>query len=194
MMMKTNKGENVMKENTKENILNFVNSVKGLLLKKMRTEYGFTQREMATLIDRSEVSVRKYETAIIPIPFSVIFLTVHILKISRKEIETYLNEIIEKSEDVSIEIKEKSFKKMKLEIERIFENIIEEIEEDTENNELDEMQLEKQIKIFVRKHKKYSKNSKKINETLIGKEIMSFLKWKIDNFVDIEEEDEELEE
>ena len=53
-----------MKENTKENILNFVNSVKGLLLKKMRTEYGFTQREMATLIDRSEVSVRKYETAI----------------------------------------------------------------------------------------------------------------------------------
>ena len=83
---------------------------------------------------------------------------------------------------------------MKLEIERIFENIIEEIEEDTENNELDEMQLEKQIKIFVRNHKKYSKNSKKINETLIGKEIMSFLKWKIDNFVDIEEEDEELEE
>lgn len=183
-----------MKENTKENILNFVNSVKGLLLKKMRIEYGFTQREMATLIDRSEVSVRKYETAIIPIPFSVIFLTVHILKISRKEIETYLNEIIEKSEDVSIEIKEKSLKKLKLEIERIFENIIEEIDKNTENNELDEMQLEKQIKIFVRKHKKYSKNSKKINETLIGKEIMSFLKWKIDNFVDIEEEDEELEE
>lgn len=78
-----------MKENTKENILSFVNSVKGLLLKKMRTEYGFTQREMATLIDRSEVSVRKYETAIIPIPFSVIFLTVHILKISRKEIESF---------------------------------------------------------------------------------------------------------
>lgn len=182
-----------MKENTKENILSFVNSVKGLLLKKMRTEYGFTQREMATLIDRSEVSVRKYETAIIPIPFSVIFLTVHILKISRKEIESFLNEIIEKSEDISIETKEKSFKKIKLEIERIFKNTIEEIDEDTENNKLDEIQLEKQIKIFVRKHKKYSKNSKKVNETLIAKELMSYLRFKINDFVE-NEVDEEFEE
>lgn len=182
-----------MKENTKENILNFVNSVKGLLLKKMRIEYGFTQREMATLIDRSEVSVRKYETAIIPIPFSVIFLTVHILKISRKEIEVFLNEIIEKSEDVSVETKEKSFKKIKLEIERIFENTIEEIDEDTENDELDEIQLEKQIKIFVRKHKKNSKNSKKVNETLITKELMSYLRFKINDFVE-NEVDEEFDE
>lgn len=182
-----------MKENAKENILSFVNSVKGLLLKKMRTEYGFTQREMATLIDRSEVSVRKYETAIIPIPFSVIFLTVHILKISRKEIESFLNEIIEKSEDISIETKEKSLKKIKLEIERIFENTIEEIDEDTENNKLDEIQLEKQIKIFVRKHKKYSKNSKKVNETLIAKELMSYLRFKINDFIE-NEVDEELEE
>lgn len=180
-----------MKENTKENILSFVNSIKGLLLKKMRTEYGFTQREMATLIDRSEVSVRKYETAIIPIPFSVIFLTVHILKISRKEIESFLSEIIEKSENVSIETKEKSLKKMKLEIERIFENIVEEIDEDTESNELDEVQLEKQIKIFVRKHKKYSKNSKKVNETLIAKELMSYLRFKINDFIE-NEVDEEL--
>lgn len=182
-----------MKENTKENILSFVNSVKGLLLKKMRTEYGFTQREMATLIDRSEVSVRKYETAIIPIPFSVIFLTVHILKISRKEIESFLSEIIEKSENVSIEMKEKSLKKMKLEIERIFENIVEEIDEDTENDELDEIQLEKQIKIFVRRHKKYSKNSKKVNETLIAKELMSYLRFKINDFIE-NEVDEEFEE
>ena len=182
-----------MKENAKENILSFVNSVKGLLLKKMRTEYGFTQREMATLIDRSEVSVRKYETAIIPIPFSVIFLTVHILKISRKEIESFLNEIIEKSEDISLETKEKSLKKIKLEIERIFENTIEEIDEDTENNKLDEIQLEKQIKIFVRKHKKYSKNSKKVNETLIAKELMSYLRFKINDFIE-NEVDEELEE
>ena len=182
-----------MKENTKENILSFVSSIKGLLLKKMRTEYGFTQREMATLIDRSEVSVRKYETAIIPIPFSVIFLTVHILKISRKEIESFLSEIIEKSENVSIEMKEKSLKKMKLEIERIFENIVEEIDENTENDELDEIQLEKQIKIFVRRHKKYSKNSKKVNETLIAKELMSYLRFKINDFVE-KEVDEECEE
>lgn len=179
-----------MKENTKENILNFVNSVKGLLLKEIRINYGYSQREIATLIDRSEVSVRKYETAIIPIPFSVIFLTVHILKISKKEIESFLNEIIEKSEDVSIETKEKSFKKIKLEIERIFENTIEEIDEDTENDELDEVQLEKQIKIFVRKHKK---NSKKINETLITKELMSYLRFKINDFVE-NEVDEKFEE
>lgn len=37
---------------------------------------------------------------------------------------------------------------MKLEIERIFENIVEEIDEDTESNELDEVQLEKQINFF----------------------------------------------
>ena len=182
-----------MKENTKENILSFVNSVKGLLLKKMRTEYGFTQREMATLIDRSEVSVRKYETAIIPIPFSVIFLTVHILKISRKEIESFLNEIIEKSEDISIETKEKSFKKIKLEIERIFENTIEEIDEDTENNKLDEIKLERQIRTFLRKCKKNNKNGKNINETLIAKELMSYLRFKINDFVE-NEVDEEFDE
>ena len=104
-----------------------------------------------------------------------------------------MNEIIEKSEDVSIETKEKSFKKIKLEIERIFENTIEEIDEDTENDELDEVQLEKQIKIFVRKHKKNSKNSKKVNETLIAKELMSYLRFKINDFVE-NEVDEEFEE
>lgn len=182
-----------MKENTKENILNFVNSVKGLLLKKMRIEYGFTQREMATLIDRSEVSVRKYETAIIPIPFSVIFLTVHLLKVPKKEMESFLNEIIEKSENISIETKEKSLKKMKLEIERIFENIVEEIEEDTENDELDEIKLERQIRTFLRKCKKNNKNGKKINETLIAKELMSYLRFKINDFVE-NEVDEEFDE
>lgn len=182
-----------MKENTKENILNFVNSVKGLLLKEIRINYGYTQREIATLIDRSEVSIRKYETATVSIPFSLIFLIVHILKVPKKEIESFLNEIIEKSEDVPIEIKEKSLKKIKLEIERIFENMIEEIDEDTENDELVEIKLERQIKIFLRKCKKNNKNGKKINENLITKELMSYLRFKINDFVE-NEVDEEFEE
>ena len=67
-----------------KNINFFINYTKGLLLKKIRTNYGLTQREIATQIDRSEVSVRKYETNLINIPFSVLFLTIHIFNDSKK--------------------------------------------------------------------------------------------------------------
>lgn len=176
-----------------KNIDYFLNYVKALLLKKIRTNYGISQRELAIQIDRSEISVKKYETGMLNIPFSVIFLTVHLLKVPKKEIESFLNEIIEKSENISIETKEKSFKKMKLEIERIFENIVEEIDENTENDELDEIKLERQIRTFLRKCKKNNKNGKKINETLIAKELMSYLRFKINDFVE-NEVDEEFEE
>lgn len=203
-----------MKENTKENILNFVNSVKGLLLKKMRTEYGFTQREMATLIDRSEVSVRKYETAIIPIPFSVLFLTAHILGISKNKAEKLLEEVFEEnSEKFTDDFKEECLKKMRLDIAKIFKNEIEEIGEDEEYSDLDDMKLETQIKKYIKKvSKSYKKskcldenkvtkeiisfinfklnenieNGKKINETLIAKELMSYLRFKINDFVENE--------
>ena len=85
------------------------------------------------------------------------------------------------------------FKKNEIRYCQIFKNEIEEIDENTENNELDEIQLEKQIKIFVRKHKKNSKNSKKVNETLIAKELMSYLRFKINDFVE-NEVDEEFDE
>lgn len=71
--------------------------------------------------------------------------------------------------------------------------MIEEIDEDTENDELVEIKLERQIKIFLRKCKKNNKNGKKINENLITKELMSYLRFKINDFVE-NEVDEEFEE
>lgn len=63
----------------------------------------------------------------------------------------------------------------------------------TENDELDEIKLERQIRTFLRKCKKNNKNGKKINETLIAKELMSYLRFKINDFVE-NEVDEEFEE
>ena len=177
----------------KNDIIFKINSIKGLLLKKIRINYGFSLREIGVLIDKSEIAIRKYENGDVSIPFSVMFLVVHILKISKKEIEDFLDEIIKENTTFTTEEKEKCLKKIKVDIERVFENTIEEIDEDTENNKLDEIQLEKQIKIFVRKHKKYSKNSKKVNETLIAKELMSYLRFKINDFVE-NEVDEEFDE
>ena len=57
------------------------NDFLGLLIRKLRTTYGLTQRELAAQIDKSEVSIRKYETGIIKIPFAVFFMTVHMLGI-----------------------------------------------------------------------------------------------------------------
>lgn len=37
----------------------FNNSIKGLLLKKIRTNYRLTQKEIALQIDRSEISIKK---------------------------------------------------------------------------------------------------------------------------------------
>ena len=177
----------------KNDIIFKINSIKGLLLKKIRINYGFSLREIGVLIDKSEIAIRKYENGDVSIPFSVMFLVVHILKISKKEIEDFLDEIIKENTTFTTEEKEKCLKKIKVDIERVFENTIEEIDEDTENDELDEIQLEKQIKIFVRKHKKNSKNSKKVNETLITKELMSYLRFKINDFVE-NEVDEEFDE
>lgn len=177
-----------------KNIDYFLNYVKALLLKKIRTIYGITQRELAIQIDRSEISVKKYETGMLNIPFSVLFLTIHILGISKKVTEKLLEKVLEEnSEKFTDDFKEECFKKMRLEIERIFENIVKEIEEDTENVELDEIKLERQIRTFLRKCKKNNKNGKKINETLITKELMSYLRFKINDFVE-NEVDEKFEE
>lgn len=160
-----------------KNINFFINYTKGLLLKKIRTNYGLTQREIATQIDRSEVSVRKYETNLINIPFSVLFLTIHIFNVSKKEIEKFLNEIFEENSDkFTIEFKEKSFKKIKLDIERIFENVEEETDENTEFSDLDKIKIENQIKKYI---KKVNKKVNISNENSIVKEVISFLNFKI---------------
>ena len=165
----------------KNDIIFKINSIKGLLLKKIRINYGFSLREIGVLIDKSEIAIRKYENGDVSIPFSVMFLVVHIPKISKKEIEDFLDEIIKENTTFTTEEKEKCLKKIKVDIERVFENIIEEIDEDTENNELDKTKLEKQIKLYI---KKYIENNGKVDENKITKEIISFINFKMNENIE----------
>lgn len=168
-----------------KNIDYFLNYVKALLLKKIRTIYGITQRELAIQIDRSEISVKKYETGMLNIPFSVLFLTIHILGISKKEIEKLLEKVLkENSEKFTDDFKEECFKKMRLDIARIFKNEIEEIDEDDEYSDLDDMKLETQINKYIKKVSKSYKKTKCLDESSITKEIISFLKFKINNSIE----------
>ena len=163
-----------------KNIDYFLNYVKALFLKKIRTDYGVSQRELAIQIDRSEISIKKYETSIMNIPFSVLFLTTHILGISKNKAEKFLEEVLEEnSEKFTDDFKEKCFKKMKLEIERIFENTTEEINEDEEYSDLDDMKLETQIKKYIKKVSKSYKKSKCLDENKVTKEIISFINFKL---------------
>lgn len=95
----------------------------------------------------------------------------------------------EKRKQLESETKNHFPKKRKI----LFYTTIKEIDEDTENDELDEIKLERQIRTFLRKCKKNNKNGKKINETLITKELMSYLRFKINDFVE-NEVDEKFEE
>lgn len=163
-----------------KNIDYFLNYVKALLLKKIRTIYGITQRELAIQIDRSEISVKKYETGMLNIPFSVLFLTIHILGISKKVTEKLLEKVLEEnSEKFTDDFKEECFKKMRLDIARIFKNEIEEIDEDDEYSDLDDIKLETQINKYIKKVSNSDKKLNVLNENSIAKEIISFLKFKI---------------
>lgn len=114
------------------------------------------------------------------IPFSVLFLIVHILDISKKEIDKFLNQIFEENSDnFTIQFKENYFKEIILEIEKIFENKKEEIDENTEYSDLDKIKLEKQIKKYIRKIEKGNKKNNILNENSIIKEVISFLNFKI---------------
>lgn len=151
-----------------------------MLLKKIRTIYGITQRELAIQIDRSEISVKKYETGMLNIPFSVLFLTIHILGISKKVTEKLLEKVLEEnSEKFTDDFKEECFKKMRLDIARIFKNEIEEIDEDDEYSDLDDIKLETQINKYIKKVSNSDKKLNVLNENSIAKEIISFLKFKI---------------
>lgn len=165
----------------KNDIIFKINSIKGLLLKKIRTNYGFSLREIGVLIDKSEIAIRKYENGDISIPFSVMFLVIHILKISKEEIENFLNEVIEENTTFTTDEKEKCLKKIKIDIERVFDNTMEEIEEDTKNNEFDKIKLERQIKLYIKKH---NENNEKIDENSITKEIISFINFKLNKNIE----------
>lgn len=162
-----------------KNINYFLNYIKALFLKKIRTNYGISQRELALQIDKSEISIKKYETGKMNIPFSVLFLTTHILDISKNKAEKLLEKIIEEnSEKFTDDFKEECLKKIKLDIAKIFKNEIEEID-DEEYCDLDDIKLETQIKKYIKKVNKSYKKTKCLDESSITKEIISFLKFKI---------------
>ena len=113
------------------------------------------------------------------------FLTIHILGISKKEIEKLLEKVLkENSEKFTDDFKEECFKKMRLDIARIFKNEIEEIDEDDEYSDLDDMKLETQINKYIKKVSKSYKKTKCLDESSITKEIISFLKFKINNSIE----------
>lgn len=166
-----------------KNIDYFLNYVKALLLKKIRTNYGISQRELAIQIDRSEISVKKYETGTLNIPFSVLFLTIHILGISKNKTEKLLEKIFEEnSEKFTDDFKEECFKKTRLDIARIFKNEI--INEDDEYCDLDDIKLETQIKKYIKKVSKSHKKTKYLDENKITKEIISFINFKINENIE----------
>ena len=66
----------------------------GLLIKKFRISKGLTQKELASQLDKSEISIKKYETGGLKIPFSVLFMAVHMLGIEMYEFYDYLRDLI----------------------------------------------------------------------------------------------------
>lgn len=67
----------------------------GLLIKKFRISKGLTQKELASQLDKSEISIKKYETGGLKIPFSVLFMAVHMLGIEMYEFYDYLRDLVE---------------------------------------------------------------------------------------------------
>ena len=66
----------------------------GLLIKKFRISKGLTQKELASQLDKSEISIKKYETGGLKIPFSVLFMAVHMLGIQMYEFYDYLRDLV----------------------------------------------------------------------------------------------------
>lgn len=66
----------------------------GLLIKKFRISKGLTQKELASQLDKSEISIKKYETGGLKIPFSVLFMAVHMLGIPMYEFYDYLRDLV----------------------------------------------------------------------------------------------------
>ena len=67
----------------------------GLLIKKFRISKGLTQKELANELDKSEISIKKYETGVLKTPFSVLFMTVHMLGIDVFTFYNYLRDLVE---------------------------------------------------------------------------------------------------
>lgn len=172
--------------------------IKSKLFKKIRKTYNFTHKDIALLIFRSESSVEQYEKEKLVLPLSILSLLILRVKISKKEIEDLLLEIDEEINTSEIEAKGKAFEYIREFIEKTLENVFDEIDEESDKkNEykpLDIIRLREQIKAYIKKYETNNKNIiRKIDETLLAKEIISYLGFKINNFVEEDENSKEPE-
>lgn len=172
--------------------------IKSKLFKKIRKTYNFTHKDIALLIFRSESSIKQYEKEELVLPLSILSLLILRVKISKKEIENLLLEIDEEINTSEIEAKGKAFEYIREFIEKTLENVFDEIDEESDKkNEykpLDIIRLREQIKAYIKKYETSNKNIiRKINETLLAKEIISYLGFKINNFIEEDEKSKEPE-
>ena len=173
-----------MKEMEKD-VKFYFSIIKSKLFKKIRKSYNFTHKDIALLIFRSENSVKQYEKEELVLPLSILSLLILKVKISKKEIEDLLLEIDEEIDTFEIEAKRKAFEYVRDFVEKTLENVFEEIDEESEYKPLDIIRLREQIKAYIKKYETNNKNIiRKIDETVLAKEIISFLNFKINNFVE----------
>lgn len=181
-----------MKEMEKD-VQFYFSIIKSKLFKKIRKAYNFTHKDIALLIYRSESSIEQYEKEKLVLPLSILSLLILRVKISKKEIEDLLLEIDEEIDTFEIEAKEKAFEYVRDFIEKTLENVFEEINEESEYKPLDIIRLREQIKAYIKKYKVNNENIiRKIDETLLTKEIISFLNFKINNFVEEDKNSKEI--
>lgn len=173
-----------MKEMEKD-VKFYFSIIKSKLFKKIRKSYNFTHKDIALLIFRSENSVKQYEKEELVLPLSILSLLILKVKISKKEIEDLLLEIDEEIDTFEIEAKGKAFEYVKDFVEKTLENVFDEIDGESEYKPLDIIRLKEQIKAYIKKYETNNKNIiRKIDETVLTKEIISFLNFKINNFVE----------
>lgn len=173
-----------MKEMEKD-VKFYFSIIKSKLFKKIRKSYNFTHKDIALLIFRSENSVKQYEKEELVLPLSILSLLILKVKISKKEIEDLLLEIDEEIDTFEIEAKGKAFEYVRDFVEKTLENVFDEIDGESEYKPLDIIRLKEQIKAYIKKYETNNKNIiRKIDKTVLTKEIISFLNFKINNFVE----------
>lgn len=168
--------------------------IKSKLFKKIRKAYNLTYKDVALLIYRSESSVEQYEKEELVLPLSILSLLILRVKISKKEIEDLLLEIDEEINTSEIEAKGKAFEYVRDFVEKTLENVFDKIDGESEYKPLDIIRLREQIKAYIRKYKVNNKNIiRNIDETLLAKEIISYLGFKINNFIEEDENSKVIE-
>lgn len=168
--------------------------IKSKLFKKIRKTYNLTYKDVALLIYRSESSVKQYEKEELVLPLSILSLLILRVKISKKEIEDLLLEIDEKINTSEKEAKGKAFEYVRDFVEKTLENVFEEIDGESEYKPLDIIRLREQIKTYIKKYETNNKNIiRKIDETVLAKEIINYLSFKINNFIEEDESSKVIE-